>query len=138
MWLTGRAGSGKSTIAEAVVAELRRRGRAAVGIDEPEVRAHLDGTERAAALAWVVGLLVEGDVVAVVAAHEPSRAARDRLRSEIPSFAEVFVDRGDGPDAYEEPFAPELRVPTHDRDAGASAAQIVSWLEDSGVLERDS
>jgi len=136
VWLTGRSGSGKTTIATAVVAELRRRGRAAAVIDEPEARAHLGTDDRAAALAWVAELLVSSGVVAVVAVDEPERAVRERLRQEISAFVEVFVDRGTPTDGYEEPFAPDLRVPTHDRDADASAAQVVSWLEDAGVVGR--
>jgi adenylylsulfate kinase-like enzyme len=31
--------------------------------------------------------------------------------------------------AYEEPIGPELRIPTHDRDVRASAAQLLSYLE---------
>ena len=136
VWLTGRSGSGKTTIATAVVAELRRRGRAAAVIDEPEARTHLGTDDRAAALAWVAELLVSSGVVAVVAVDEPERSVRERLRQEISAFVEVFVDRGTPTDGYEEPFAPDLRVPTHDRDADASAAQVVSWLEDAGVVGR--
>jgi len=74
----------------------------------------------------------------VVSADLSTRAERDDLRSALGRFAEVFVDRaGLRDDEYEEPFAPELRVPTHDRDARASIAQVVSWLEDSGLLARD-
>lgn len=138
VWLTGRSGAGKTTIAAAVVAELHRRGRAAAVIDELEARAHLDRDDRVAALAWVAGLLVGSGVVTIVAVDEPERAARDELRRSIPSFIEVFVDRGTGDDRYEEPFAPELRVPTHDRDPDASAAQVVSWLEDAGIIGRNS
>jgi len=138
VWLTGRSGAGKTTIAAAVVAELHRRGRAAAVIDELEARAHLGADDRVAALAWVAELLVTSGVVVVVAVDEPERAVRERLRREISSFVEVFVDRGTGDDGYEEPFAPELRVPTHDRDADASAAQVVSWLEDAGVVGRNS
>jgi len=134
IWLTGRAGAGKTTIARAVVGELQRRGRPAVVIDEADARAHFSAADPIDAVTWLTGLLVPNGVVVVIAVDAQDRAARDRARGELPGFVEVFVDGGDGSDgAYEEPFAPELRVPTHDRDVAASVAQLVSWLEDSGV-----
>jgi adenylylsulfate kinase-like enzyme len=134
IWLTGRAGAGKTTIARAVVDELHSRGRAAVVIDEADARAHLSAADPADGVTWLAGLLVPNGVVVVVAVDAPDRAARDRAREELPGFVEVYVDGGGGPDdAYEEPFAAELRVPTHDRDVAASVAQLMSWLEDSGV-----
>ena len=133
IWLTGRAGAGKTTIAHAVVGELHRRGRAAVVIDEVEARIHLSATDRGASVRWLAGLLLSSGIVVVIAVDAPQRAGRDRAREEVPGFVEVFVDGGDGPDAYEEPFAPELRVPTHDRDVAASVAQLLSWLADAGV-----
>ena len=45
---------------------------------------------------------------------------------EIPEFTGVS-------DPYEPPPAPEVRVVTHDRDARASAAQVVDYLEQAGL-----
>jgi len=134
IWLTGRVGAGKTSIARAVVVELQRRGRRAVVIDEADAQSHLSPDDPSASVTWLAGLLLTSGVVVVIAVDAPDRAGRDRAREELPGFAEVFIDGGAGPDdAYEEPFAPELRVPTHDRDVAASVAQLVSWLEDSGV-----
>ena len=56
----------------------------------------------------------------------------------MPGFVEVHVDApadlctarsGVADRHYEEPIAPDLRVPTHDRDARASTAQLLSYLE---------
>ena len=135
LWLTGRPGSGRTTVGRGVVEELCRRGRAAVLLDEPEVRAHLgDG---AGPLVWLCGLLVGSGVTTVVAVDAPGRDERERIRAEIPGFVEVFVDRGSTDGVFEAPIAPELRVPTHDRDARASVAQVLSWLEDAGLAPHD-
>ena len=134
LWFTGRAGSGKTTVAAAVTEELRRRGCPVAFVDAPDARAFLSGDDPLAALLWLARLLGDAGVVAVVAVDEPRRAVRDRVRATIPEFAEIYVDGGPGADDYEEPYAPDLRVPTHDRAPGASAAQVVSWLEDRGVV----
>jgi adenylylsulfate kinase len=135
VWLTGRSGAGRTTVGRGIVDELCRRGRAAVLLDEPEVRAHLgDGT---ASLVWLCRLLVGNGVTTVVAVDAPGRDERERIRAEIPGFVEVFIDRGRTDDPFEEPVAPELRVPTHDRDARASVAQVLSWLEHAGLVPHD-
>lgn len=138
MWLTGRAGAGKSTIARQLVEQLRARGCPAAAVDDPEATARLEPGDRVGALTWLVRLLAESGVVAVVAVDLPDRDGRERLRTQVPGFVEVFIDgRGRDDAAYEEPFAPELRVPTHDREPAASVAQIVSYLEDAGVVPHD-
>ncbi|MEX0663972.1 MAG: adenylyl-sulfate kinase [Acidimicrobiia bacterium] len=134
LWLTGRARAGKSTIARAVADELGRSGAAVVLLDE-DVRSHLvDGR---APIAWLVRVLTEAGVTTIVASDLPARADREHVREAITQFVEVFVDGGGATsddDSYEEPFAPELRVPTHDREPTASIALVVSWLEHSGEL----
>ncbi len=52
-----------------------------------------------------------------------------------PRCARQRAGRAD--DAYEAPYAPELRVPTHGRDVAASTAQVLSFLEDRGVIAHD-
>lgn len=141
VWLTGRPGAGKSTIARTVGDQLRRRGRAVVEIDDVDARAHLRADDPVGSVAWLARMLVESGVVVLVALDTPEREMREIVRSEVPGFVEVFIDGGadTGPSAerYEEPFAPELRVPTRDRDVAASTAQIVSFLEDAGVVAHD-
>ncbi|HSO95335.1 MAG TPA: adenylyl-sulfate kinase [Acidimicrobiia bacterium] len=133
VWLTGRAGAGKTTIGVAVAAELRRRGVAVALVDEPDVSAHLSPADPIASLAWLARLLTTAGVIVVMAADDPRRSARDEFRAAIPGFVEIFVDGGAARDHYEEPVAPELRVPTHDRSSEASVALVVSWLERNGV-----
>ena len=73
-------------------------------------------------------------------------AARERLRAELAQLREVYLDipaklgaarSGERDDGYEEPYAPDLRVPTYDRDAAASIAQVVSYLEGQGLAPHD-
>ncbi len=133
VWLTGRSGAGKTTVAIAVVDELRRRGAPVALIDAADVSAHLSTAEPIDALGWLARLFTTTGAIVVVAADDPRRAARDRVRAEVPGFVEIFVDGGAARDHYEEPIAPELRVPTHDRSVEASSAQVVSWLERAGI-----
>ncbi len=136
LWLTGRVGSGKSTIARAVAAEFERAGLAVVLLDDPERRHLVDGLE---SVVWLVRAMPDGGVTTVVAADVPARDEREQVREAVTHFVEVFVDGGttDTGDGYEEPFAPELRVPTHDREPSASIALVISWLEHEGMLSAD-
>lgn len=134
VWLTGRVGAGKTTVATAVLEQLQSRGAPVALIDEPDVGAHLDRDDRLGALVWVISMLTDAGVVALVAADEPDQSAREQARAALPGFVEVFVDAGAAAGGYEEPYAPELRVPTRGRSPEASAAQVVSWLEDHGAL----
>ena len=147
VWLTGRRGSGKSSVGRIVAEELAWRGAHAVLLDDddPDLREHLardDAGSQLPAVAWLSTLLAGHGVIAVVvSASMPGRAARDDVRAGIDRFVEVHVDapvdvciaRAGKTDAYEEPYAPEVRVPTHDRTALAGAAQVVSYLETVGI-----
>ncbi len=132
IWLTGPPGAGKRTIARGLVETMRTRGIDVATVDERVVSAYLsDGVD---SLAWLCQLLVTHGVNVVVSVPLPTRDDRELVRDAVPGFVEVFVDRGQRDDDYEEPFAPDLRVPTHDRVASASVAQLVSWLEDAGLV----
>jgi adenylylsulfate kinase-like enzyme len=133
LWLTGRAGAGKSTIARAVAEELGNAGIPLVLVDDEARRYLAPGPE---AMVWLARALSNARVTTIVAADLAARADRDAVREAVAHFVEVFVDRGDNGDGeYEEPFAPELRVPTHDREPAASIALVISWLEHEGLLE---
>ena len=101
VWLTGLSGSGKSTIAAAVLGRLESAGVAVQLLDADEVRAHLSaglGFDRAGReenvrrLAYVAGLLSRHDVLVIVAAMSPYREGRARAREALGAFVEVFVD----------------------------------------------
>jgi len=130
-----------------VAEEVAERGIPHVLLDEedPGVAVHLqrdDAGTPLPAIAWLAVLFAERGVVAIVSADAPGRQARDDVRGAVDRFVEVYVDAP--PDvcaerrgrvaAYEEPFSPELRVPTHDRSPAASAAQVTSYLERQGLL----
>jgi adenylyl-sulfate kinase len=108
-------------------------------------------------IGWVAKVLARNGVAAITAAISPYRATRDAVRADIANFVEVFVDTpldvcedrdvkglyekaraGEIPeftgvsDPYEPPLAPEVHVITHDRSIAASAAQVLSWLEERG------
>jgi adenylylsulfate kinase len=141
---TGRAGAGKATIGHGVADELRRRGCPCGLLEADGVERHLQqGTD---ALVWCCALLVGSGAHVIVTLPVPTRAERDQLRDAVPAFLEIFLDApaalcaersGRRDEEYEEPYAADLRVPTHDRDPAASIAQAMSFLEERGVAPRD-
>ncbi len=101
LWLTGLSGSGKSTIARAVLAELHARGVDAALLESDVLRTQLtpypryDEGERDffyATLARIGALVVEQGVPVIFDATANRRAYRDAARRQISRFAEVFVD----------------------------------------------
>jgi adenylyl-sulfate kinase len=100
LWLTGLSGAGKSTIAERVAAELRRRGRLVEVLDGDAVRENLskglgfskeDRDTNIRRIGYVAELLARNGVVVIVAAISPYRAVRDEVRARIDRFVEVHV-----------------------------------------------
>ena len=102
VWFTGLSGAGKSTVANALHAELARRGRHAELLDGDEVRAHLskglsfskeDRDTNIRRIGYVARLLSRNGVVAIAAAISPYRAVRNEVhRAHEAPFVEVFVD----------------------------------------------
>ncbi len=101
LWFTGLSGSGKSTIANVAVDELRRRGHKVELLDGDEVRENLSkglGFNKAdrdiniRRIGWVARVLARNGVVAVTAAISPYRSIRDEMRDHIDNFIEVYVD----------------------------------------------
>lgn len=105
IWLTGLSGAGKSTIAEAVQRELRRRRIPVCVLDGDRLRAGLSAdlgmshearSEQARRVSHVAAELARSGVVAIVALISPyesdRRAARQVHEHDGLPFFEVHVD----------------------------------------------
>lgn len=101
VWLTGLSGAGKSTIAEGLAEELRRRGLPVEVLDGDVVRKSLskglgfsreDRDENIRRIGFVAGLLARNGVAVIVAAISPYRSTRDEVRASLGDFVEVHVD----------------------------------------------
>jgi adenylylsulfate kinase len=101
LWFTGLSGAGKSTVAQLVIAELRRRRQPVESLDGDEVRTHLtkglgfsraDREENVLRVGWVAGLLSRNGIGVVSALISPYAATRARVRGMTTNFTEIFVD----------------------------------------------
>jgi adenylylsulfate kinase len=103
VWLTGLSGSGKTTIARAVAAELLRIGVPVEVLDGDIIREKFssglgfskqDRDENVRRAGYVAGLLAGHGVVVLVALISPYRAARNEVRERMKgiSFIEVYVN----------------------------------------------
>jgi adenylylsulfate kinase-like enzyme len=87
--------------------------------------------------------LLANNVTVIVAISALHQSDREDLRSTLNRFLEVFLDApaevcaqraGRTDSGFETPHAAELRVPTANRSVAASSAQVISFLEESGVI----
>jgi adenylylsulfate kinase len=99
VWITGLPASGKSTIATALKAQLANRGVDVAVLEFDVLRKVFAGDYDAKGreafyrqMAFVGGLLVEHGVPVVFDATANRRAYRERARSQIGRFIEVYVD----------------------------------------------
>lgn len=103
VWLTGLSGSGKSTVAFALEAELGRRGHLAYVLDGDNVREGLnsdlgfspaDRAENIRRIGEVAALFADAGAIAITAFISPYRADRQRAREAAGEgrFIEVFLD----------------------------------------------
>ncbi|MBN1091683.1 adenylyl-sulfate kinase [Blastococcus sp. TML/M2B] len=90
VFLTGLSGAGKSTIADALVADLERDGRPVTVLDGDVVRTHLSSELGFARehrdlnirrIGWVAGEVVKHGGTVVVAAIAPYEEAREQARA---------------------------------------------------------
>jgi adenylylsulfate kinase len=100
VWITGLPASGKSTVAQALSAELDGRGIRAAVLESDAVRreiapnaGYFDAERDAfyATVAYLARVLVLHGVPVIVDATANRRAYRDRVRAAIPRFLEVHV-----------------------------------------------
>ena len=101
IWFTGLPSSGKSTLAEMLEKELRRRSRKVETLDGDVVRTNLsrgltfskeDRDINIRRIGFVCHLMTRNDVFAISAAISPYRSLRDENRELIGDFVEVFVN----------------------------------------------
>lgn len=103
IWFTGLSGSGKSTIAQALIAMLLENGRQATMLDGDVVRTHLskglgfskeDRDTNILRIGFVAGELVRHNGTVICAAISPYRNTRNEARKMVGAdhFVEVFVD----------------------------------------------
>jgi adenylyl-sulfate kinase len=90
VFLTGLSGAGKSTVADALVAQLEAEGRAVTVLDGDVVRTHLSSELSFSRehrdlnirrIGWVAGEVVKHGGTVVVAAIAPYEAAREEARA---------------------------------------------------------
>lgn len=100
VWFTGLSGTGKTTSSQLLANRLQAYGLDVELIDGDWMRQNLskglgfskaDRDENIARIGFVCELLCRHGVAVLVAAISPYRAGRDRLRSHIPHFIEVYT-----------------------------------------------
>ncbi|MCA8943105.1 MAG: adenylyl-sulfate kinase [Planctomycetes bacterium] len=103
LWFTGLSGSGKSTVARALEADLYRHGKLVYVLDGDNVRHGLNGDldfsptgreENIRRIGEVAALFVDAGAIVLSAFISPYRSDRALARSKCPDgrFLEVFVD----------------------------------------------
>ncbi|KPJ59658.1 MAG: hypothetical protein AMS15_06780 [Planctomycetes bacterium DG_23] len=168
IWFTGIPASGKSSVAVVVEKALRERGLKVENLDADEIRAHLspelkwskeDRDLNTKRLAYIGKMLTRNGVFVIVAATSSYRYFRDRARSMVKNFCEVWVKcplevcqrrdpKGlykrakDGEvndiaglhQPYEEPLSPEVTLETDKETTQESAAKVMRKLEELGFI----
>jgi adenylylsulfate kinase len=128
LWFTGLSGSGKSTIAAAVGAQLEEAGRRVEYLDGDVVRTHLskglgfskeDRDTNIERIGWVASRLTRHGAAVLVSAISPYEETRRKARGlveEFGPFVEVYVEasvetcaRRDVKGLYEKAFAGEIK-----------------------------
>jgi bifunctional enzyme CysN/CysC len=103
IWLTGRSGAGKSTIARHLMEMVEQRGGRAVILDGDEMRSGLcsdlgfsdkDRHENIRRIAAVAKLMTEFESTVIVSVISPFRSSREAARALFAEgeFFEVYVD----------------------------------------------
>jgi adenylylsulfate kinase len=156
LWFTGLSGSGKTTITNFLVKEMRKRGAKleVLGFSKE------DRDTNIRRVAFVADLLSRNEVPVITAAISPYRQLRDEARAKMDGrFIEAYVkasveecERRDVKglyakarsgeikeftgvsDPYEAPENPELVIETEEQTPEESAQQILDYLEGQGLI----
>jgi len=158
LWFTGLSGSGKTTITNILVRELRRRGSKLEVLDGDIVRQNLskglgfskeDRDTNIRRVAFVAALLARNEVPVITAAISPYRELRDEARAKMDGrFIEAYVkasveecEKRDVKGLYAKARAGEIQEFTGVSDPyeppenpEESAQQILSYLEEQGLI----
>ena len=102
VWFTGLSGSGKSTVAHALIEKLAEYGRNAMMLDGDEIRTHLskglgfskeDRDTNIRRVGYVAGLVAQAGGTMLCSVISPYKETRDEARaSSNGNFVEVFCD----------------------------------------------
>lgn len=102
IWFTGLSGSGKSTVAHALVESLAEHGRNVAFLDGDEIRTHLskglgfskeDRDTNINRVGYVAGLIAAQGGTTICSVVSPYRATRDKARAASKgNFVEIFCD----------------------------------------------
>lgn len=101
LWFTGLPCSGKTTVADKLAGELKRRGKKVERLDSDIVRQSLtsdlgfskeDRDENIKRVTFVAKLLSRNGVATLVSFISPYKKKREHARRETTNFIEVFVD----------------------------------------------
>jgi adenylylsulfate kinase len=101
VWFTGLSSTGKTTLSDALSAQLRRLGFRVEQLDGDIIRRHLslglgydrkDREENLRRIGYVAEMLSRHQVVVLVSAISPYCAIRDEMRRKCGLFVEVYVD----------------------------------------------
>jgi adenylylsulfate kinase len=151
--------------------ELRSRGYRVEVLDADVLRTTVcrglgfgraDRDENVARMGWICSMLSKHGVVSIAAAVSPYREARERLRTTIPGFVEIYVKTplsvcverdvkgmyakamaGKLPhftgidDPYEEPLDPAIVVETEKSCVLECVLSILEQLEQANLLQPD-
>ena len=100
IWITGRPGTGKTTVASRLVEALATREVPVRVLDLDETRRHLVPGRRVSdaeqeilhrTLAYATKLLTEAGTAVIIDAAAPRRAWRQTARELVPCFAEIYL-----------------------------------------------
>jgi adenylylsulfate kinase len=168
LWFTGLSGSGKTTIAIEVERILKAQDYKVERLDGDEVRKYLcrdlgfskeDRDENIRRVSYLAKLLTRNDVITLCCFVSPYRAAREKARALIDSFAEIYVNTplavceerdvkglyararaGEIPaftgvsDPYEPPINPEIEILTNQQELAESVAIIINYLNKNSII----
>lgn len=167
-WLTGLSGSGKSTLAVEITKSLHQLSIPCEHLDGDILRENLSkdlGFSPAARhiqverVGFICGLLNKHSINTVVSLISPYKASRDRVKSTLPCFIEIYVEcslevcierdpkglykralTGEIPDftgisaPYEAPTNPYLTLRTHEQTIEESVEQVLEYLYSRNLI----